>query len=108
MTKREEQKYVELIPQEQKELVIKRLQGRGALVPCSRCGSGELILEDGYFHLVVQSDLHNISIADGSPAIPLIAIVCRNCGAIYLHTLIALGVFDNAVDEKDNETLDKK
>ena len=75
---------------QQRAKIIEILQKRGAVRACSRCGTDNFSLNDGFFMDLV-GDGKNFVL--GGPAIPSIVIICTNCGAIYQHALGVLGLF---------------
>jgi hypothetical protein len=77
-----------LTPEQQKR-IIEELQKRNA-TPVCRCGrSKNFLLMDGLF-LNLLGDGKNLVI--GGPAIPTVAVVCDNCGAIYQYAVGTLGL----------------
>lgn len=76
---------------EQKRQVIIALEQRGAILPCSRCGKKDFGLSSGFITNLL-GDGQNMVI--GGPAIPSIAVICSNCGAMYHHAIGVLGLFD--------------
>jgi hypothetical protein len=79
------------LSQRQKTRIIEELQRRGAVLPCSRCGTKDFTLTDG---------LGSIHLGDGKtfvlggPVVPTVMVICVNCGALYPHVLGVLGLFD--------------
>ena len=75
----------------QRQRVIHELQKRGAILPCSRCATE---------HFTLANTLGSLSLGDGKSFIiggqemPTFIVVCVNCGAIYLHSVGVLGLFD--------------
>lgn len=78
----------------QKEEIIKKLEERGAKLPCPRCGGKNFSLIEGYFNNPLQSTIGNLVI--GGPAIPSVVIACTNCGYISQHALGALGLLPSS------------
>lgn len=74
-----------------KEEVIKALTEKKAVLPCSRCGCNSFTVLDGYSKIMLDKEV-DASIRLGGPVVPVVAVVCTNCGAITLHALGALGL----------------
>jgi len=85
--------------EEQKRKIIKVLQDKGAVLPCSRCGSQKFTLIDGYFNQPLQQHISNNLIIGGS-SIPLVGVVCDRCGFIAYHAIGALGLMPQAEENK--------
>ncbi len=79
-----------MLTEEQKNLIIKALEERGAKLPCPRCSNTQFTILDGYFNQTLQTELKNISI--GGLTIPSIVIGCVKCGFLSQHALGALGL----------------
>lgn len=70
--------------------VIEALTKRGATQPCARCGGKQFTVEQGFVAMPVQSTFKSFSL--GGLTIPAVVVVCKQCGAITLHSLGALGM----------------
>lgn len=91
---------MEKLSQEQKKIIIKKLEEKGAKLPCPRCGSKQFTLLDGYFIQPIQSPISR-SFVIGGPAVPSIVTACNNCGFISQHAIGVLGLLPEG--EKKNE-----
>jgi transcription elongation factor Elf1 len=80
-----------LMPESDKQKIIKKLQEKGVKIDCPMCGHNNFIIADGYFNNPMQSDFQG-GLVLGGPSIPTIAIVCGNCGFISQHALGVLGL----------------
>ncbi|MCX8485814.1 MAG: hypothetical protein ORN53_01290 [Crocinitomicaceae bacterium] len=87
-----------LIPESEKQKIIKRLQEKGGKINCPMWGHNNFIIADGYFNSPMQSDFQG-GLVLGGPSIPTIAIVCGNCGFMSQHALGVLGLL-NQNDKK--------
>jgi hypothetical protein len=81
---------VQQIPEERKKEIVKRLEERGAKLPCPRCGNQSFTLLDGYFNQPIQSELKGMVL--GGPTIPSVVVACSSCGFLSQHALGALGL----------------
>ncbi len=71
--------------------VGKRLTEKGATLPCYRCGKNNFTILSGVSKLVLHSDITQEP--DGSePSVPVVSVVCQNCGAVTSHALGSLGL----------------
>lgn len=84
---------------EDKNNVIAKLNDRGARMPCPRCGNQQFSLLDGYFSHQIQQSTNEIVIG-GGPTVPIVAVVCTNCGFISQHALGALGMLQPPPEKK--------
>lgn len=77
-----------------KDDVVKKLTEKGALLPCSRCGSRSFTVLDGYSKVMLDNEIDG-SIRIGGPMVPVAVVACTKCGAITMHALGALGLLNN-------------
>lgn len=75
----------------QKAEIVKRLSEKHLGARCPMCGESGFILLEGFFMNPVQESLTG-DLVIGGPAIPTIAIACRNCGYISQHAAGVLGL----------------
>lgn len=68
-----------------KNEITEALQKKGATMPCSRCGSIDFGVLDGFPSSVVQIDSEQV-ITEGNK-IPSAGVVCNKCGNISQHAL---------------------
>lgn len=66
------------------------LRGRGANLPCSRCGHAHFSILDGFFAPLLQQEPAGIVL--GSPSVPMIAVACVKCGNTWTHSVGVLGL----------------
>lgn len=81
---------MEILTQEQKDLIAKSLQERGAKLPCPRCGNDKFIVVDGYFVQTLQKQMTGMTI--GGTSIPSAVVACNKCGFLIQHALGVLGL----------------
>jgi len=75
---------------ETKKQVVTALQTRGANNPCPRCQNREFALVDQFVNLTLQPELAGFQL--GGTGLPVVPIVCTNCGFVALHAVGALGL----------------
>ena len=80
----------ETLSPELKQTIAKRLEERGAILPCPRCGSRNFTILDGLFNNSLQTSLSGFII--GGPSIPAAIVACNKCGFLSQHALGALGL----------------
>ncbi len=81
---------IELSPEE-KQKISNRLQERGALLPCPRCGNQSFTLLDGYINHPLQNKV-SAGLILGGPIVPTIGVVCTRCGFLAEHAIGILGL----------------
>ncbi len=86
---------------EQKEEFKKAIQDRGATKPCPRCGNASFILLDGYLSPTLQTDLGKTIL--GGAGVPIVAVICKNCGFLSQHALGILGLLPEEVQPSSTE-----
>lgn len=82
----------ELISEQKRLEIAKKLQEKGVRTDCPMCGNKHWAVLDGYFNQTLQSNLKGVKF--GGPSIPSAAIICTNCGFISTHALGALDLLD--------------
>lgn len=80
----------ESITPELKMAIAKKLEDRGATLPCPRCGSTKFSIIDGLFNQTLQTTLDGFVL--GGPSIPTAIVACNKCGYLSQHALGALGL----------------
>lgn len=84
-----------------KQEIAQKLNEKGAASSCHRCGSKSFSILDGYSKYTIQENIDDLpNTVVGGPSVPVILIVCNNCGAITPHAMGALGLLPKA--EQDN------
>ena len=78
------------------------LQLKGVKLPCHRCGARNFQVIDGYSNYSLQPELSG-GLVLGGPAVPVVLVVCENCGAITPHALGALGLLPKAEEKQDGK-----
>ncbi len=74
-----------------KNEIAQKIQEKGAIKPCHRCGKNQFTVLDGFSIIPLQEDSNARGLVVGGPNVPVALIVCNNCGAITQHALGALG-----------------
>jgi hypothetical protein len=82
--------------------IIQILSERGANKPCHRCGHKHFSLVDKYSILTLQDNIPG-PIAIGGPNVPVVLVVCNNCGAITAHALGALVLLETKKEENNGK-----
>jgi len=77
-----------------KEGYVTKLKSLGAVLPCSRCGKEK-------FHLVDDSELGITRNSLSGEYLPVIIVLCINCGNASLH---ATRILDGVLEEELEET----
>jgi hypothetical protein len=66
------------------------LDAHGAKQPCPRCDTNTWVLLDGFLNHSGTDKPGTVVL--GGTTIPTIALICRNCGFLSLHSAVILGV----------------
>lgn len=82
---------MEKLTEEQKQEIIKRLDERGAKLPCPRCGNKEFTVLDGYFSQSITTEI-GAGVIIGGATVPTAVIACKRCGYLVQHALGILGL----------------
>lgn len=80
--------------------IIQDLEKRGANKPCHRCGYDNFSVVDKYSFMPLQEEKPG-QLTIGSAHIPVVLVVCNNCGAITAHALGALEQIPKFNEDKD-------
>ncbi|MGK0271050.1 MAG: ribosomal protein L37E [Cocleimonas sp.] len=72
-----------------RDKIAKKLNEKGATLPCHRCGQVEFTVLEGFTSISLQDDFSG-GLVLGGATVPVAHIVCKNCGAITPHALGAL------------------
>ncbi|QJU54317.1 hypothetical protein SCB71_14320 [Herbiconiux sp. KACC 21604] len=78
------------------------LAERGAMRPCSRCGSEHLGIFPRLSYVQLQTLAESIGGRIEEQSAPVVVVACSNCGAIYQHALGALGLMGITDEAKSN------
>jgi hypothetical protein len=81
------------INQETKQKIAQRLQEKGAVKPCSRCGHPKFSLLDGFVSFPMSQEISN-NVVIGGPSVPCAVVACDNCGHMEFHALGAIGLLN--------------
>lgn len=80
--------------QESKQKIAQKIEDKGALKPCSRCGQQNFSLLDGFVNLPLAQEVSG-NVIIGGPSVPCAVIACANCGHLGYHALGALGLLNH-------------
>src|ERR1019366_5929354 len=83
----------EVLSEEQRQRIVKKLSDVKANNPCPRCNNSTFTLVDGFFSNVIQSNLSTMQLSGQN--IPVAAVICTNCGYVAMHALGVLGLLEN-------------
>ena len=68
--------------------IVKALEGKGAKLPCPRCGGKQFgIIEETRIDLQTSPGF-----SVGGPAIPVVLVGCNQCGCVFSHAIQLLGL----------------
>jgi predicted nucleic-acid-binding Zn-ribbon protein len=81
------------LDQQKKEEIVKKLQEKGAVKSCSRCGHPKFSLLDGFISFPMSQEISNNLIV-GGPSVPCAVVACDNCGHLEFHALGAIGLLN--------------
>jgi uncharacterized Zn finger protein len=84
-----------------REEVIKALEGKGANLPCHRCGRESFTVIDGFSRYHLSDDLDANVL--GGQGVPIVLIACSNCGAITPHAALALVKREQEINKEGGE-----
>lgn len=78
--------------QAQMDILLKALNDKtkGA---CHRCGTMQFSLQPGFGQVFLQPHTKNVHLG-GGPMMPVVYVVCANCGLVNTHALGPLGVME--------------
>lgn len=91
----------EKLPKETKNRIQRRLEEKGAMLPCPRCGNQQFMLADGLLAPSLQTSINDIVL--GGRSIPSVVVICTQCGYISLHAVGVLGLMNDLKAEKNYE-----
>ena len=77
-----------------KEKIVSEITRKVNNLKCPMCFSKSFTMTEGYFAHVLQNDLKNINI--GGKSIPVVPIVCKNCGYILEFAAGVLGLLSKS------------
>ena len=80
--------------------VAKKLEEKGAILPCHRCGQKTFTILEGFTNLNLQEDF-SAGLVLGGTTVPVIHVVCNNCGALSSHALGALNMLPNEKEDSN-------
>ena len=72
-----------------KSEIIGALNAKRKEAKCTSCGEAKWVVVDGFINQPFQKEL-SASFVIGGPSIPIVAVVCNNCGLINYYALKAL------------------
>jgi predicted nucleic-acid-binding Zn-ribbon protein len=67
-----------------RQKIVAAFEAKGVKLRCPMCNSAEWVLAENYTPLALQDMTTGLVI--GGPSIPAIAVVCKTCGYISLHS----------------------
>ena len=73
---------------EQKQEIANALTAKSALKPCPRCNQENFVLLDWFMNIPLQATISSLSL--GGPSLPVVAVICHNCGFVAHHAVGAL------------------
>ena len=84
---------------EERNKILEALRQKRTRQECPACGQREWVLGDHYTPLA----LHDMSaaIVVGGPQIPTVAVVCKNCGYVSLHSTLVLADLPRKPERKE-------
>lgn len=74
-----------------KEKIKQKIEEKGALRPCERCGQPHFSVLDGFINLPLTQEVSG-NVIIGGPQVPCAVIGCNNCGNLSYFALGALGL----------------
>lgn len=89
-----------MLDKKEKEKIIETLVRKVPSLECPMCHNRHFILADGYTMLGVQDSKEHWIM--GGSVMPVIGLVCSQCGFISFHALGALGLLEKKEKEKAN------
>jgi predicted nucleic-acid-binding Zn-ribbon protein len=81
---------VKPLSEEMKIIIARKLEERGAFLPCPRCGNRKFAMVNGFVSPSLQNRLDTVQEDDA--VIPSVVIACNRCGYLSQHALGALGL----------------
>jgi len=86
------------ISQDVKNEIAKKLNEKGAVLPCQRCGKQNFSLLDGFVNLPLSQEISG-NVIIGGPSVPCAVIACNNCGNLSYHALGAIGMLNEKKED---------
>ncbi len=83
---------------ERKERIAAALERAGATKACPRCDKRAFAVVDGFASWNVQADIRSAG-AFGGPSVPVVLVICTNCGFVAPHAMGILSPNDLEVDK---------
>ena len=80
--------------------LIKHLKEKWAGRPCQQCGVGDWQVQDSAFEL---RQFHGGGLRIGGPLIPVVPVVCSNCGNTILVNALIAGALERPEEKKPEE-----
>ncbi|MCP3942920.1 MAG: hypothetical protein GY710_15730 [Desulfobacteraceae bacterium] len=71
--------------------ITQKLNQKGATKPCHRCGNVNFSIIDGFSNIQLNMQLTGAMVL-GGPSVPVVKVVCTQCGAISSHAVGVLGL----------------
>lgn len=81
--------------------IIKELEKRGAIKPCSRCSHNKFTLLGDLARVDQQKDFKSVRL--GGNAIPCAMVACSNCGNVSFHAIGILGLMDELTKPEEEK-----
>jgi hypothetical protein len=81
------------IDNETKKHIVDIIKDKGADSPCPMCANKSWELADSYFKHTFQYAQKGSDLSEGT--IPIIGMICKNCGFISEHALDKLGKLED-------------
>jgi hypothetical protein len=97
----DEQRSKTLQLSEFQQRAVEALKEHGADKPCPRCGNASFALANGIFAPIIHPDVDHVGLT--GKVIPVIAVICQQCGFVNQHALGPLGLMPSTKEEKEKE-----
>lgn len=89
-----------MLDKKEKEKIIETLVQKVPSLECPMCHNHHFILADGYTMFGVQDSKEHWVM--GGSMMPVIGLVCSQCGFISFHALGVLGLLEKKKEENEN------
>lgn len=83
-----------------KDDIATKLKEKNATKGCHRCGHESFTILEGFSNIRLELDLTMVGFLIGGPTLPVVNIVCNNCGAITSHAIGALGMLSKETEKE--------
>ena len=90
-----------------KTQVISELNKRVPNLVCPICKSGQMVLADGFISHQINKELTNSFLIGGS-TVPVVAIICKNCGHVMEFSVGVLGLLPKKDEEATKQPREQK